>query len=380
MGLPKEQNANKKDQIKVLMLIGNLDAGGKERQLIALLKGLKERKHFSTIVAVMNPNGLRESEASQFASSLVNVSRLFGLDLLSPVIKLIRLVRWENIQVIHTWGSGIWDLVGLLAAKFCRVPMLHGGIRLSPSRLDFSNRLTKWSAQKADTIVANSQAGLKAFGFAADPRSRVIYNGVDMSRFEGLPESPPENHENLCMVANFSNKKDHISLVAAMPAILTSFPDARLLLVGHDAGTLDAVKAYASEIGVESHVEFITDTLRPEPFIAKSRIGILSTNEMVHGEGTANALLEYMALSKPVVVSDNGGNREVVKDGQSGFVIKPGSPEEIAKHVNLLLADATRAKEMGRMGKAILIEKFDMEKMVNAYVEIYQALKNQDSG
>jgi glycosyltransferase involved in cell wall biosynthesis len=164
-----------------------------------------------------------------------------------------------------------------------------------------------------------------------------------------------------------------------MPAILTSFPDARLLLVGHDAGTLDAVKAYASEIGVESHVEFITDTLHPEPFIAKSRIGILSTNETVHGEGTANALLEYMALSKPVVVSDNGGNREVVKDGQSGFVVKPGSPDEIAKHVNLLLGDSVLAQEVGRMGKAILIEKFDMDKMVNAYVDIYQTLKSQDS-
>jgi len=380
MGSPKKQNANRNDQIRVLMLIGNLDAGGKERQLIALLKGLKERKHISTIVAVMNPNGLRESEASQFANSLINVSRMFEFDLLSPVIKLVRLGRRENIQVIHTWGSGIWDLVGLMVAKFCRVPILHGGIRLSPSRLDFSNRLTKWSAQKADAIVANSQSGLQAFGLAADPRSRVIYNGVDMSRFEGLEEYPPEKHENLCMVANFSNKKDHISLVAAMPVILTSFPDARLLLVGHNAGTLDAVKAYASEIGVESHVEYITDTLHPEPYIAKSRIGILSTNETVHGEGTANALLEYMALSKPVVVSDNGGNREVVKDGESGFVIKPGSPEEIGKHVNYLLADAVRAQEMGRVGKAILIEKFNMEKMINAYVEIYQALENQDSG
>ena len=378
MGSPKKQNANKYDQIKVLMLIGNLDAGGKERQLIALLKGLKERKHFSTIVAVMNPNGLRESEASQFVNGLVNVNRLFGFDLISPVIKLTRLVRRENIHVIHTWGSGIWDVVGLLVAKFCHVPMLHGGIRLSPVRLDFSNRLTKWSAQKADAIIANSQAGLQAFCLADDPRSRVIYNGVDMSRFEGLPESPLENHENLCMVANFSNKKDHVSLVAAMSSILKAFPDARLLLVGHDAGTLDAVKAYALEIGVESHVEFITDTLHPEPYIAKSCIGILSTNETVHGEGTANALLEYMALSKPVVVSDNGGNREVVKDGESGFVIKPGSPDEIAKHVNLLLANSARAQEMGRVGKAILIEKFGLEKMVDAYVDIYQALKYQD--
>jgi len=376
MGFPKEQSSSDKDQLKILMLIGNLDAGGKERQLIALLKGLNARKHFLTTVAVMNPNGLRESEASQFADRVINISRVFDFDLLSPIIHLIRLVKQENIQVLHTWGSGIWDMVGLLVARICGLPMLHGGIRLSPAHLDFSNRLTKWSAQKADAIVANSQAGLQAFGLAYDSRSRVIYNGVDMSRFEGLPESPPVEKQNLCMVANFSNKKDHISLVAAMPAILKSFPDVQLLLVGHDAGTLEAVKAYASEIGVEAHIEYITDTLTPEPFIAKSRIGILSTNTMVHGEGTANVLLEYMALSKPVVASDNGGNREVVKDGTSGFVIKPGSPEEIVKHVNLLLGDGALAQEMGRAGKTILLEKFDMGKMVTAYVEVYQALKN----
>jgi glycosyltransferase involved in cell wall biosynthesis len=46
----------------------------------------------------------------------------------------------------------------------------------------------------------------------------------------------------------------------------------------------------------------------------------------------------------------------------------------------LLLEDSARAQEMGRVGKAILIEKFDLEKMVSAYVDIYQALKNQDSG
>jgi len=371
MGFISEQKVNLVNKTNILMTIGNLNAGGKERQLIALSKGLSNSNCFSTYIAVMNPNGLWESEASKFADKIISIKRIFRFGLLSPLIHLIYHVKKEKIQLIHTWGSGIWDLLSLFTARICKISYLHGGIRSSPPTLDFSDRLSRWSAIKADAIVANSQAGLRAFGVKNHPRSRVIYNGIDITRFEGLQTAISEGHNNLCMVANFSEKKDHFSLVSALPIIIDSFPDVSLTLVGHDAGTLEKVKSHAIEIGVEKYIEFVTDSLNPETYIAKSQIGILATNEATHGEGTANVLLEYMALSKPVVVSDNGGNSEVVNHGESGYLVPSGLPSEIAKCVIKLLNDRTLAAQMGQRGREILSRKFDLQNMVDSYISTY---------
>ncbi len=378
MGFQSEQKVNSVNRPKILMTIGNLDAGGKERQLIALSKGLKNSNCFSTYIAVMNPNGLWESEASEYADRIIPIRRIFRFSLLSPLVHLIYSVKKEKVQLIHSWGSGIWDLLSLFAARICSIPYLHGGIRSSPPTLDLSDRLSRWSALKADAIVANSQAGLTAFGVKDHPRSRVIYNGIDFTRFEGLQDDISEDHNNLCMVANFSEKKDHCSLVSALPVIIDSFPDVSLTLVGHDAGTLEKVKSHALEIGVDKYIEFVTDSLNPEPYIAKSQIGLLTTNEATHGEGTANVLLEYMALSKPVVVSDNGGNNEVVNHGESGYLVPSGSPEEIAKYVIKLLNNKTLAEQMGQRGREILSRKFDLQKMVNSYISTYDELIKLD--
>lgn len=361
----EQQSLNTNDHPKILMIVGSLGAGGKERQIIALLKGLKKSGVFSTYIAVLNPSGLREIEASYYADQVIPIKRISSFDLLTPLIHLVSFTKKEKIRLIHTWGSGIWDLSGLLVARSCHIPFLHGGIRSSPTNLNFSNYLSRLSALRADAIVANSQAGLAAFGVEKNPRAKVIYNGIDMVRFKGLDTYSGEN--NLCMVANFSDKKDHQSLVSALPLIINSFPDVELTLVGHDAGTLDQVRSSALELGVLKYIEFETDTLKPESFIAKSRIGILAT----HGEGTSNALLEYMALSKPVIVSDNGGNREVVINGVNGYLIEAGSPRAISDHVIRLLEDKALAKQMGRAGRDLVLKKYNIQSMVDAFEELY---------
>lgn len=365
-------NKNLEERPVILTIIGSLGDGGKERQLIVHMKSLQAQEKYSTVLAVMNPGGLREEEAAEFVDLFIKIPRKPDYDIFSSISALIKVVKQYNVKIIHSWGSGIWDVVSLIVAKWCRVPFLHNGIQSAPIRLRFSDQLTRVSAIFADVIVANSMAGLKAFKLENHRRAKVIYNGMDPERFSPYLSSNVE--DNLCMVANFRVEKDHQTMIRALDCIRRSIPSVQLFLVGHDFGTLEAIQNMVNDLNLHEQVTFITDTLHPEPYIAKSKVGILAT----HGEGISNVLLEYMGLTKPIVVSNNGGNPEVVENGINGYLVAPGSADELCEKVVALIMDPDLARKMGMEGRRIFEEKFSVSQMENAFNEIYSELKKQD--
>lgn len=358
--------------IRLMMVIGRLGDGGKERQLLLLLKTLKAHKDIFTLLVTMNAGGEREKEAEQVVDNLVIFPNRKKTDFIQPFKKIIKLINTNQINILHTWGSGVWDLMGVLAGRKGHISVLHNGIRSAPKRLNLYNHLTRLSALYADVVAANSQAGLNSFRLARHSNAKVIYNGLDQSRFEKIDIQNEGFH--LCMVANFQERKDHESLVLAMPDILKYFPKTRLTLIGHDYGTLQTVQALVDELQFSEKVKFITDCTQPEPIIGKCQIGILATNDSVHGEGISNAILEYMALSRPVIASRNGGNPEIVMDNKTGFLVQPGSHKEISEKVIYLFNNQVIARNMGENGKTFVTDRFSMKKMETNYINTYKKL------
>ncbi len=356
------------------MIVGGLGAGGKEQQLLSLLKGLKERDSYSVILVAMNPNGLREDEARQYVDQLITIKRVVPFAFFQPLLRVIQISRRYKASVIHTWGSGIWDLLGLCASRWLKIPFLHGGIRSAPVSLNLNNRISKWSAKHANVVVANSQAGLIAFGQESNPKARVIYNGLDLARFKGI-ETEQIQHD-LCMVANFSSHKDHQTLVNAMALIVKVIPGAKLLLVGHDAGTLSSILELVDNLGIIESVVFVTDSVKPYQFIANSIICILST----FSEGISNSILEYFAFAKPVVASDVAGNSEIIVPGKNGYLVEAGSAEALADKVIMLLSNPELGRKLGEYGKEMVIEKFSVESMISSYETTFLDLLERSGG
>jgi glycosyltransferase involved in cell wall biosynthesis len=356
--------------INVLMIIGSLGDGGKERQLLLLLKVLKHHKHITTCLLVMNSGGEKEEEARQFADSLVILPGQRNLNLVKPLNQVTQLIKQNEINIIHTWGSGFWDLMGVIVGRVSHIPVIHNGIRSAPSRLNIYNHLTRFGALLADVTVANSCAGLESFRLKNRPKSRVIHNGLDVSRFDGIQIA--DEGKKLCMVANFRDAKDHKSVILAMAEILLHHPKSKLFLVGHDYGTLNDCQNFAKKLEIAENVEFVTNCSHPEPIIGNCQVGILATNETVHGEGISNALLEYMALSKPVIASKNGGNAEVVVENLTGFLVEPGISEGISEKAIYLLDNPEIAKKMGDRGKEFVNENFSLARMEKDYMGLYQ--------
>ena len=352
----------------ILLVVDGMHIGGMERQIVALLKGLRHSSRVRAYLAVLDRGGELEREAAALSVGLLPLRRRARLDV-SPALVLAWQVRRLGASLIHAFG---WmaGLAGLIAARTLQVPIINGSIRGTPPALRPRERISRWCALRSDLIVANSEAGLRAYGLLGHPRARVIANGIDFTRFDG-PMSEPESEPSICMVANFNQYKDQTTVIRAMPAIRRSVPNARLVFVGNDAGTMTENRRLAAELGVEGALAFVANTTRPEPYIAASQVCVLMSPE---GEGFSNAVLEYMALGRPVVATACGGNAVVIREGETGFLVPGQAADQLAARVIALLQEPARARAMGEAGRRRVREWFSMERMVADYEALYQSL------
>lgn len=261
------------------------------------------------------------------------------------------------------------DLSGILAAKITGVPVINGSIRNARQRLNKRDKISKYTMLFATWIVANSQAGIKTYGVESLRNTSVIYNGVDFSRFERIkPAALPE--PSICMVGNFTHKKDQAALIQALPLMLKVYPLLTLALVGRGK-KLDFCRRLSRTLGIEKSVQFVTDCNHPEQYVSGSEVGVLLSPQ---GEGISNVIIEYMVLGKPVIATDLGGNCEIVDNGKTGILLQDHSPETVAKAVIDLLSNLEKAEEMGKLGRKIIEERFTMTQMIDAYENLYQQL------
>ena len=362
----------------ILILADAMRPGGMERQILELLAGLRAGGRWRVYFASLDPGGAWEAQASQPAELFLPLRRRWRYDPGVPG-RLIRLIREHDLRLLHPWGwmSG---LAALHAARRCRIAVVNGALRNAPPRLSVRERISRGTARRSDLFVANSRAGLRAYGLLDHPRARVVYNGMDLRRFEGF-QAETFDSPVVCMVGNFTFNKDQALLLRAFARVRREQPRAALMLVGQegagrsrrptDPGPLARCRQLARELNLEAAVRFVTGTTRPEPIIAGSRVCVLASPR---NEGTSNAILEYMALGKPVVATDCEGNRELMEDGVTGFLVPAGDIEALAEKIGLLLQDEARARALGEAGRRRVQRLYTAERMTAEYEEVYRSV------
>ncbi len=359
--------------VRVLIIVDGMLSGGAERQIIELLRALQHNAEITTGLCTLSIGGEREREAKEIVNHTFSnhPARNAGFSLLlhMPRTALQVLSEAKNWRpdIVHTFGC-FSDHLGVLLAKKLDAKFINGSVCAARPKLYYRDRISQLTFNCADTIVANSHAGLKSFGIAE--KGRVIHNGVDHGRFRNVQKAELAGSPVLCMVGNFTDKKDQFTLISCLPALQTSYPDIQLILIGRGKH-VHTCRDHAAELGCEEHVQFIENCDNPEPYIRRSDICLLISNIGVHGEGISNAIIEYMALGKPVIASVCGGNGELVVDSVTGILIKNNDKNEIVSSAHELLANPERMVSMGLAGKHRIEVEFSITKMVNAYIDLY---------
>ena len=230
----------------------------------------------------------------------------------------------------------------------------------------------------SDIILANSKAGLISYRVPAK-KGKVIHNGLDLERLKNL-DSTSEIRKKynintkylVGMVASFSDFKDYHAFNEVAEKCLGIRKDITFLGAGDGPNR----KNFSDGINPEfqKHIIYPGKVSNIESLINLFDIGmLLSTN----GEGFPNAVMEYMALGKPVIATDAGGTKELVVDGVTGILLRENNPDEIIEKIVYLIDHPDVAMKMGEEGKKRIVADFNLDKMTKKYVELYEQFSGE---
>ena len=371
--------------MKILMVINCLCKGGRERRVLELIKGLKEKNNdFEIYLISLNP--LVEYPIVYELPIKFEVIHKKNKDL-SLVFKLRKVIKTFNPDIIHSWdvmSSAYLSAANVLINKI----LVNGVIYNAALNSDWYDRdyyKVKFFTAISDITVANSQAGLKAF--KASPRKSVcIYNGINLKRFENLkPEREVEldilkqekgDRYIATMVAAFEERKDYDTVIEAAVKLCSQNKKMIFLLIGRGT-TRERImqKVPAELLNTQIYFPGVRDDI--ESILQITDVGLLITAPC---EGLSNSIIEYMAAGKPVIATEGGGTDELVKDGFNGFLIKNKNRDQVIEKLEILMQDPHLAATMGANGSKWVRENLDVRKMTDSYMSLYTNLVNKRKG
>ena len=307
----------------------------------------------------------------------LRIRRLVSPRTTAEVGRLVRLIRTLRVALVHAWDADA-AIFGGLAAAVSGAPLLTSrrdlGEIYSPRKL----RLMRWADRRACAVVVNAGA------IAASPACRhleagrvhVIPNILDRAEFDARARSPQapvpelESGRWIAMVARLDPEKDVATLLRAIPRVRTACPDARFLIVG-DGRERASLETLAAQLGIIPAVRFLGEFHEIPALLARCFAGVLVPNR---NEGLSNTIMEYMAAGLPSVATDCGGNRELVEDGRTGFVVRAGDADAVAERLLVLLNEPARAKAMGNTGRSVIEQRHQPGVIASQFEELYRSI------
>jgi glycosyltransferase involved in cell wall biosynthesis len=364
------------------------DFGGAETLAVQLLERLDPERFRRTLVAYaeIEPGPLHDATVNVVARlraagiDVLELNRRDRLDLPSwrP---FLRLLRSGDVDVLHAhkFGPNLW---ATSFARLADVPVVlahehtwsfEGG----PTR----RLLDRWAiATGCDAFLAVSEQDrerMVAVERIPPARVRFLPNGIPAPppipgdggegvRAElGVPAGAPL----VGAVGIFRPQKDFSTLVHAHVALLERHPDAHLVIVGH--GPQEAqIAALVERLGVRERVRLPGARADVPRLVAAFDVAVNSSLF----EGSSLAILEYMALGRPIVATAVGGTPDLLGHGEAGVLVAPADPAALAAAIGRLLADPAGAAALGARARARQREHYDIDEQAQRVQAIYDEL------
>ena len=286
---------------------------------------------------------------------------------------LARAARGADVLYSETLSTfPLCWLVGRLTGtpQVVHVYSSYGAAR--PYRKHWLGRARHVVAPSADSLAL---AGRAVGGFPAGTRARVAYNGMDIARLEREADEPfpaalrvPPGPR-VGMVGNLDWRKNPLALVEATALLRAQVPDVQVLLIGEFPGDdmRRRVRQRLGALGLEGHVH-VTGFL-PNPFPVVRTLDVLAHPAL--RDPFPLALLEGMALARPIVASAVSGIPEMLADGESGLLVPPDDPEALARALAALLGDETRRRALGEAARRRLQTCFSLDGFADSMFQAF---------
>lgn len=361
--------------INLAIFIDDLGVGGTQNWLTLLVPALAVRGFAVRVYcmrAIAHPEIL-ERLAPHAKVQIIGEGRLWTG---SGLLRLTQELRTWPAQVVQT-ALPTSDMIGRSLASLTGVPAIFSTIRgRNVDKPSWQRWLDRRTAHLARAVVFNDREAVPfAIRHEGIRAGQVVYipNGVSITtarRPAGdvrMELKTSAEATVLATVARLHPSKGQQYLLRAFRLVRERYPGAVLWLVG-DGECRAALECEAGELGIATFVRFagtrrdIRDILDAVDLFALPSLW----------EGMPNALMEAMAAGRPVVASDIDAIRELVVHGKTGWMVRPGDADDLARCMMDVLADPGRAAEIGQAGLRHVREHFSLDGMADAYATLYR--------
>lgn len=364
--------------LRIAEIINSFDIGGGEVQLLALLEGLKGRHALAVhALEVRGPllDPLRalgfEPEGHPLGGSLASRGAL------RAIADLARAFRRDRVEVVHAhdfYSSFVAVPAARLAGAFIVVGRLDLGHLQSPPQRTVLAGLS----HAADAVVANCDA-IRDLVVNEErvPAERVIVirNGIDLEAFDARRDAPlaeplPDvsGRPVAVLVANMRHEvKRQEDFLHALALARRERPELAGFLVGEGDRTT-WLRSLAERLGLDGSAFFLGRRADVPAVLSRATIGVLSSSQ----EGLSNAVIEGMAAGLPMVVTDAGGNGELVRHGERGLVVPVAEPEVLAGALLEMVRDPLRARRLGTAARRYVESQLTLPRMISDHERVYE--------
>jgi glycosyltransferase involved in cell wall biosynthesis len=360
---------------RVLHLITKLDIGGTERQAVELLNRLDPAR-YDVRLAVIRRGGPFYKEITDRFPEVPEfpLTSFYNRNALKQLLRLRSLLLNDRIEILHAhdFYAGV---IGTVAARSASVRVIASQRHLKLS----DRRVHKWGAslihRLAHRILVNSEA-IRASITAHREKIVVIRNGLGP-----VPETPSARENLRCelgldsraklvgMVARLHPVKGHRFLIDAAARVSQEFQNAHFVLVG--GGPLrQEIEDRAARLGVGDRVHLLGDRSDAARLVASFDLAVLAS---LH-EGLPNSVMEAMAAGVPVVATAVGGTRELIADGETGYLVPPADAMALGERICFALSHEEQSAAVGGRGREFVLSRFGIERMVGSVEKLYDEL------
>ena len=366
-------------------------------------------KHGNDQAEIEDIEGLKFYRSAPISGLMSKLPVLNQMSYISPMVKrILEVIEIEKPDVIHAHSPALNGLAALKAGRKSGLPVVyeirafwedaavdHGTCKEDDLRYRLTRKMETHVVKNANavtTICEGLRKDLISRGFDEN-KFTVIANAVNIEQFDVITPQDKEHNAELaqelkltdCDVLGFLGSfyaYEGLDLaVAAMPTVLAKNPKARLLLVGGGPQEQN-LKQQVTLLGLEGKVIFTGRVPHSEVGKYYSLVDLLvyprkpmRLTDLV----TPLKPLEAMAQGKPVIASDVGGHKELIKDNETGFLFKAGDSLELSERLIELLADENKLNSVLSNGRAYVENVRNWKNSVSNYLPLYKKLTEQSN-
>jgi glycosyltransferase involved in cell wall biosynthesis len=355
---------------RLLYVVGQLGAGGLERQLYLLLKSLdRDRYQPHVVVWNFNPDDTYVSVIDKLGVPLHSFHR--SVSQAGKMLAFRRIVRELSPEVIHSYS--FYTNIAVSWASIGTRIIAVGGLRSnfindkSSCGILLGSLCARWPRNQIFNNIAAANKARRLQSFFSPSKIFVVQNGVDLQEFRNTP-LPTNGRARIVGAGSLIPLKCWDRLLIAAASLKRKTLDFQIEIAG-DGPLRDSLERHARALGLIDRVKFVGQINDISGFIASSTFLAHTSNT----EGSPNVVMEAMACGRPVLATDAGDTRSLVEDGITGFVVRRGDDIELTDRLAKLVQDRDLCRRMGTLGRNKAEREFGLNRLVEETFAAYHA-------